>query len=1443
MSADAHLPHVESRVALPRPGMWRTFDVTSGLMAGARALAQDRDGYLWIATAAGLVRFDGTRFITFTMHDGLPGNNISHLLFDGEGRLWLGILEGGIACLKDGVVTASYGQDHGLIDNNVTCLAFDASRRLWIGTHAGISRFDGSQFQNIACDNGLVHPHVLSLCPDRAGFVWVGCMGGVSRFESDSLMARPTTHDIPHVPVWHITLDYKDRVWLATDGRGALCLDGDRISSITTEQGLPSNRLRCVFSDRRACLWFATWGNGVARYDGASIVSYSVSDGLLDNRASCFFEDYEEQIWVAHILSGMSCFDPHRITLLTDTPVLETIIRDRKERLWFGNDETLCCLHNDLIRSRSFPSRINALLEDSQGRFWVGTRVDGIFLFPSSDDVWGVPLRHFKAPHGIGNDSIVSLYEAPDGSIWAGTRDPGSLLCLNGDVFEAIETPHNVIFRMLEDAQKRFWFGGYDARGLGCLEHGAMRTYRSDDGLPNDSVQSLLEDSEHRLWIGTQGGLSVYDGQRFRNYGPREGLSSLFHQCSARDTLGLSWFGTLRGGIYITDGKHFQWLTTDDGLPSNSIAGLIPLEDGAMAIGTYRGIAIYRPGPQLRPQVVIRADTDANEAMHPPPKTLSLTLTQAHEVKVRFAALSLSTRHMLYSYRLLGYDATWRDTWETEVRFEDLPVGTYAFEALAINRDLLESEAPATLSIVIMPDPNEQLRTEYEARLGEMARRLEIQRRSNRQSRVLVDLTRSQVLEESDLAATFREVVELIAQTLECDRAGAWLLAEDGSRLECAALFDRRLRRYSEGLVLSRSDYPRYFDRLAEDRTVTSQDAAADAMVGEMLAAYIQPHGIGALVHAAVRVHGEMIGLISAEHCGGPRPWALDEQYFVGSIADFVSLATEMFERRRAEEALRASEQRYRAFITRTTEGIWRCELDRPLPLDLDEEQQIRHLYRHCYVAECNDAFARMYGFERAFEMVGLRLRSGSFGWWLHDPERLRMLVQSGFRQSDVEIQDTDRHGCRRFFLNNVVGITKEGLLTQMWGAQRDITGLKVAEEERKALEDQLRQSHKMEAIGRLAGGVAHDFNNLLTAILGCTDLLLADISLTETTHAYLEEIKAASMRAAALTKQLLAFSRRQVLQPRIFDLNDVVRNMDRMLRRIIGENIELVVTTDDRLCPVKADPNQIDQVILNLVVNARDAMPQGGQLGIRTRTVVVPGGLPSPPADLEPGEYALLSVSDTGSGMDEVAKAHVFEPFFTTKGEEHGTGLGLSTVYGIVKQSGGAIVFESELHQGTSFHVFLPCSKDLPQSFEGESASPVKEQGFETVLVVEDEEIVRHLVRRILKLNGYRIIDTSDPEEAERLCQEHPGPIHLLLTDVMMPKRSGYQLARRLRRLRPNMRVLYMSGYTDEALAAELPHDENIPFIQKPFGIRALAAKIRAVLDASPDTPPPQSD
>ena len=541
------------------------------------------------------------------------------------------------------------------------------------------------------------------------------------------------------------------------------------------------------------------------------------------------------------------------------------------------------------------------------------------------------------------------------------------------------------------------------------------------------------------------------------------------------------------------------------------------------------------------------------------------------------------------------------------------------------------------------------------------------------------------------------------------------------------------------------------------------------------------------------------IGVLVVQHYENEHAYDQRDLEFVSSVGGHIALA---IERRRAEDALRKNEEMFRLLFSYS-----------PLPTWVLDRESLRFL-------QVNDAAVRQYGYSYA-EFLSMSILD------LRPEEKDKDLEH--FRQWNGEgrYQGNWKHRKKDGKLMEVEIIAHEldyaGRRVRLVVAQ-DIT-------ERHLLEQQFRQAQKMEAVGRLAGGVAHDFNNLLMVIKGHTELLLNVVPASEQIARKIEQIERAADRASTLTRQLLAFSRMQVLQPRVMNLNVVVEDMGRLLPRLIGEDLELVIRTAEDLGAIRADASQMEQVIMNLAVNARDAMPSGGRLLIETSNAELDSAYSAVHPVVRQGSYVLLAVSDTGTGMDAETQAHIFEPFFTTKEQGKGTGLGLATVYGVVKQSGGFIWVYSELGKGTSFKIYLP-RVDQPVEKSGSTQSSSEApRGTGTILLAEDEQDVREVAREFLESGGYTVIEAHDGAEAIQLVEKHKGSLDLLVTDMVMPGMTGQELGGLLRQKRDGLRILYMSGYSEHAAAESVQGDTSIRLLTKPFSRWALLRAVHEIL------------
>ncbi len=521
----------------------------------------------------------------------------------------------------------------------------------------------------------------------------------------------------------------------------------------------------------------------------------------------------------------------------------------------------------------------------------------------------------------------------------------------------------------------------------------------------------------------------------------------------------------------------------------------------------------------------------------------------------------------------------------------------------------------------------------------------------------------------------------------------------------------------------------------------------------------------------------------------------------------FGAFVRDLTDAKRAEQALRRSEASYRGLVEHAAYGIYRATADGKFLM-------------------VNPALFTMLGYPSAEDVLQLDISRDAY---VDPAARVRILERcEQFGSAIEEVAWRRRDGSTiTVRLNGRPVRGPDGALECFEFIVDDVT-------EQRALEERLRQTQKMEAVGRLAGGIAHDFNNLLTAILGSVDFLRRALGPEHPEHAETEEIQKAAVRAADLTRQLLAFSRQQVLAPKVLELDALVTNLEKMLCRLIGEDVELRFAPKAARAAVRADPGQLEQVIVNLVVNARDAMPRGGKLTIETATVDLDAAYAWEHGTVEAGRYVMLAVTDTGVGIDRAARARLFEPFFTTKEFGKGTGLGLATVYGIVKQSGGYIWVYSEPGQGATFKVYLPRVEPGGEPVAARPSPARALGGTETILLAEDEAAVRNLARRVLEKHGYKLLLAATGRDGVQLATQHAGPIDLLVTDVVMPEMGGRELAQRLAALQPGLKVLYLSGYTDDMIVRHGVLEAGVAFLQKPFTPDTLLRKIREVLDGT---------
>ena len=670
----------------------------------------------------------------------------------------------------------------------------------------------------------------------------------------------------------------------------------------------------------------------------------------------------------------------------------------------------------------------------------------------------------------------------------------------------------------------------------------------------------------------------------------------------------------------------------------------------------------------------------------------------------------------------------------------------------------------------------------------------------------LVDIAKDEDLYKNEMKAAFGKITEAASRALDVQRVSIWFYLADQSGIRCAELFDGKQGDHSEGTALAAADFPAYFAAMADGNIIAAHDAHTDERTREFSGPYLTPFGISSMLDVPIRVSGKTVGVVCHEHTGPSRSWTVEEQTFVTAIAGFVTSVIEAQERRRHERLIQD-------IFESMGEGL--AVVDRE--------------YR---ILAANRAYCEMTGRDRpdvigkrCYE-VALRIRRPCFELGIDCP--LQRTFATGERHSGVHDRPFGEGKCATTEVTSYPIRDASGAVVSAIEIHNDIT-------EKRKLEEQLRQAQKMEAVGQLAGGIAHDFNNILTAIIGYAHLASMKLRADDPPRHDIEQILASTQRAAALTQSLLAFSRRQPMTMRPIELNDVIAKFEKFLRRLIGADIELRTVCSDAELTVMADSGQIEQVLMNLVTNARDAMPRGGRLTIEARAAALDDAFAEAHGYGAPGNYALIMVTDTGTGMDEKTRRKIYEPFFTTKEPGKGTGLGLSMVYGIVKKHDGFIDVYSEPGKGTTFRMYLPIHKVAAAApfYEREDFAAMA-GGSETILVAEDDEVLRNLTSTVLGRAGYTVIEARDGEDAVRKFAENKERISLALLDGIMPKKSGQEVYEEIWRISPDIKVVFLSGYAEGAVNERTIRERGLTLMLKPVSPRELVKKVREVLDRS---------
>jgi PAS domain S-box-containing protein len=1367
-------------------------------------ILQTPDGYLWLRTSAGLVRFDGVRFVlvelavankrvnepvkaicrsadgnllirttsrTILYKDGvfsdylppapLPDGGIRTLFETREHEVFIGA--------DDFIYIIRKGQIEMLRRGTGWVNAFfeDASGLLWIGASAGLYTYRNGVLSLPEDLRASGASNVVA--GDREHNVWVGTVSnGLYRMNQTKPGLAPVERDAIHSEVFAILQDHQDNLWLGTIS-GLLRLTEGRVSSFNSLAGLTDSRVHSLFEDREGSIWVGT-SSGLDRFRDTKVTTITSQEGLPSDDIKSVVETRDGSLYVFCNAAGLGRIKDGVVTAIPKQKGVpnfygNAMFESRDGSLWLGLVGGLTRYENGKFTVYAGDERlsipfISAINEDEESL--IVTTSQTIALRFKEGKVYPFTIRGQTTPLSKPGNYTFVIERDPSGTLWFGTVQ-GLFKFAKGEAPEnarqtQIDFPVTTIFN---DQRGSLWLGG---RTPGLIRFrisdGRVTHYTKQAGLFDDYPTRILADDHNNLWISTSNGIYRASGKDLDAFA--DGRVSIVPT-------------TVYG---IDDGMK----TSEASSPAAQPGGW-RTHDGKLWFATRKGVVVIDPDHlvhnDLVPPVVIEDVAADNETLS---ARQDLQVAPGKDrIEIYYTSLSLRVPDRVrFKYKLEGYDRDWVDAGSRRVAYyTNLPPGRYRFRVIGSNDDGVWNDVGASTAIYLTPHFYQTTLFYGFCILVIIMCAIASQRLYTRGLRVRAqELSRVVNERTKDLQAQrafLRQVIDIIPNFIFVkNRESRFTLVNQAVADAYSTTVDELLGKTDADISPRRQEA----DAFRRD----------DLEVMNSLREKVVPE-------EPFTDHGGRVRWLQTVK----RP-LLGENNQV----QLLGVSVDITERKLVEQQLHlqatALESAANAILITDRQGT---------------------------IFWVNAAFTKLtgYSFDEAIGKNPRILQSGEQAHSFYEDMWNKLIAGEIWRGELVNRRKDGQLYTEEMTITPVKDA--HGDIARFIAIKQDIT-------EQKALERQLRQAQKMEAVGQLAGGVAHDFNNLMGVILGYSEMLEEGFDSSNPNRNKMEQIRKAAVRAAALTRQLLAFSRQQVLQPVVTDLNSTVVNMHKMLCRLISEDIKLVTTLHPHLWHVKADPTQIEQVLMNLVVNARDAMPDGGMLTLETANIELDETYRRQHGGATPGPYVMLAVSDTGVGMDKKTQAHIFEPFFTTKEVGKGTGLGLSTVYGIVKQSGGYIWVYSEPGHGSTFKIYLPRNEEEMGVHTKEEQPTTVPKGSETLLLVEDSSALLELACEFLGTCGYKVLPCETPPDAIRIVEKYEGPIPLLITDVVMPEMSGRSLAEKLTSLRPSMRVLYMSGYTDDTILRYGALDPGQAFLQKPFTMKDLAAKVRDLLDAT---------